>query len=77
MPEKKISHNVKGEIAEENDAIIVVIGEGPYAETDGDRGKNSVAISDKLTDKAKVTLCSASAKIFPKVKLPSGVVNAK
>lgn len=49
MPEKKLSHNVKGEIAEENDAIIVVVGEGPYAETDGDRGKNSVAIS--ATDK--------------------------
>jgi len=49
MPEKKLSHNVKGEIREENDAFIVVIGEGPYAETDGDRGKNSVTIS--ATDK--------------------------
>ena len=49
MPEKKISHNVKGEIADENEALIVVVGEGPYAETDGDRGKNSVAIS--ATDK--------------------------
>jgi len=45
MPEKKLSHNVKGEIAKENEALIVVVGEGPYAETDGDRGKNSVTIS--------------------------------
>lgn len=49
MPEKKLSHNVKGEIAEENDALIVVVGEGPYAETDGDRGENSVTIN--ATDK--------------------------
>lgn len=49
MPEKKLSHNVKGEIAEENEALIVVVGEGPYAETEGDRGKNSVTIS--ATDK--------------------------
>lgn len=49
MPEKKLSHNVKGEIAEENEALIVVVGEGPYAETEGDRGENSVTIS--ATDK--------------------------
>jgi len=49
MPEKKLSHNVKGEVAPENEAIIVVVGEGPYAETEGDRKANAVTIS--ATDK--------------------------
>lgn len=39
----KIAHNVDGTISEDNDAIIVVIGETPYAETNGDRS------ADKLT----------------------------
>lgn len=49
MPEKKLSHDVKGEVVAENDAIIVVVGEGPYAEMYGDRGIDGVTIS--ATDK--------------------------
>lgn len=45
MPEKSLSHDVKGEVLEENDAVIVVIGEGPYAETDGDRSAGALKIS--------------------------------
>lgn len=45
MPEKTLSHDVKGEVLEENDAVIVVIGEGPYAETDGDRSAGALKIS--------------------------------
>ncbi|MDO4332026.1 MAG: glycoside hydrolase family 3 protein [Eubacteriales bacterium] len=45
MPEKKLSHDVKGEVLEENDAVIVVIGEGPYAETDGDRTADALKVS--------------------------------
>lgn len=45
MPEKKISHNVKGEVTSENEALIVVVGEGPYAETEGDRKANAVTMS--------------------------------
>lgn len=45
MPEKTLSHDIKGEVLAENEAIIVVVGEGPYAETDGDRSENGVTIS--------------------------------
>lgn len=49
MPEKTLSHDIKGEVLAENEAIIIVVGEGPYAETDGDRSENGVTIS--ATDK--------------------------
>lgn len=39
----KLAHNVDGTISEDNDAIIVVVGETPYAEMEGDRA------ADKLT----------------------------
>lgn len=45
MPEKALSHDVKGEVKPENDAVIVVVGEGPYAETDGDRTPESLKVS--------------------------------
>ncbi len=41
----KIAHNVDGTISEENDAIIVVIGETPYAETDGDRSPERLTVA--------------------------------
>lgn len=72
MPEKKLSHNVKGEIAEENDAIIVVVGEGPYAETDGDRGGNSVTISatDKtMLDKLRQSLADQGKEDIPVIAI--------
>ncbi len=45
MPGKVLSHDVKGEIAPENDAVIVVIGEAPYVETGGDRKPEELKIS--------------------------------
>lgn len=45
MPEKALSHDVKGEVAPENDAVIVVIGEAPYVETGGDRKPEELKIS--------------------------------
>jgi len=71
MPEKKLSHNVKGELAPENEAIIVVVGEGPYAETDGDRKENTVTISadDKvMLGKLRESL-AASEKEIPVVAI--------
>ena len=68
MPEKKISHNVKGEVEKANDAIIVVVGEGPYAETEGDRSKNSVTIS--ATDKTMLDNLRASLEENGKDEIP-------
>lgn len=68
MPEKTLSHDVKGEVTEENDAIIVVIGESPYAETDGDRGENGVTISS--TDKNMLESLRASLQEQKKEAVP-------
>ena len=64
MPEKKLSHDVKGEVAPENEAIIVVVGEGPYAETEGDRKTNAVTIS--ADDKVMLGKLRDSLEAFPK-----------
>jgi len=72
MPEKTLSHNVKGEIAKENDAIIVVVGEGPYAETEGDRGKSSVTISatDKtMLENLRQSLADSGKKDVPVIAI--------
>lgn len=45
MPDKKVSHDVKGEILEENDAVIAVFGEGPYVESGGDRTIDDLKMS--------------------------------
>lgn len=37
----KVNHSVDGTLAEGTDAVVVVIGEKPYAETDGDRSKKA------------------------------------
>lgn len=74
MPEKKLSHDVKGEVAPENEAIIVVVGEGPYAETEGDRKANAVTIStdDKvMLGKLRDSL-EASPKDIPVVAILIG-----
>lgn len=43
-PDKEFTYNTLGEVGEESDAVIVVIGEGPYAETNGDRAAEEVKI---------------------------------
>lgn len=45
MPEKTLSHDIKGEVLAENDAVIVVIGENTYVETGGDRMPSSLTIT--------------------------------
>lgn len=45
MPEKKISHDINGEVLAENDAVIVVFGEGPYVESGGDRTIDDLKMS--------------------------------
>ncbi len=46
MPEKTLSHDISGVIEEEHDAILVVIGEYPYAESNGDRKADEVVLSE-------------------------------
>lgn len=41
----KIAHNVDGTVSEENDAIIVVIGETPYAEMNGDKSGEMIKVA--------------------------------
>lgn len=43
-PDKEFTYSDTGEIGELNDAVIVVIGEGPYAETNGDRTAEELKI---------------------------------
>lgn len=48
--DRTITHNAIGETTGEEDAIIVVVGEVPYAETQGDRSTSNLTItnSDKI-----------------------------
>ena len=74
MPEKKLSHDVKGEVAPENEAIIVVVGEGPYAEMYGDRSEDGVTISatdKKMLDNLRTSLAE-SGKDIPVVAILIG-----
>lgn len=61
----KIAHNVDGTISEDNDAIIVVIGETPYAETNGDRSADKLAVAANditLMETLEENLANMSAK---------------
>ena len=75
MPEKTLSHDIKGEVLAENEAIIVVVGEGPYAETDGDRGENEVTISavdKKMLENLKQSLTDQGKEDIPVVAILIG-----
>lgn len=48
--DKNISYSMDGKISGEEDAIIVVVGEDPYAETSGDRSSSNLTITN--SDKA-------------------------
>lgn len=45
--ELKLTHDVTGVVNEEADALMVVVGEEPYAETDGDRTAGTLVLSAK------------------------------
>lgn len=68
MPEKAISHDVKGEVLPENDAIIAVIGENPYAETDGDRTAEGLTVT--ADDKQMLENLRASLETNGKEDVP-------
>ena len=48
--DRTITHDTSGEIDKNTEAIIVVVGETPYAETEGDRSTSSLTVSsaDKM-----------------------------
>ena len=75
MPEKKLSHDVKGEVAAENEAIIVVVGEGPYAEMYGDRSEDQVVISAtdrEMLDNLRQSLADAGKEDIPVIAILIG-----
>lgn len=41
----EVTHDITGSIEEEAQALVVVVGELPYAETDGDRGEFAMTVS--------------------------------
>ncbi|MCR5755904.1 MAG: glycoside hydrolase family 3 C-terminal domain-containing protein [Acetatifactor sp.] len=51
LPGRTVLYSAKGELTGEEDAVIVVIGEKPYAETSGDRSSSNLTI-----DKADSTM---------------------
>lgn len=70
MPEKTLSHDIKGEVLEENDAVIVVFGEGPYVETGGDRNPDTLKISaedKKMLDGLQESLAAQGKEDIPVV----------
>ncbi len=44
---QKITYSARGTVSEETDVVIVVVGEEPYAETNGDRTANKLTLSDE------------------------------
>lgn len=60
----KLAHNLDGVVGAENDAVIVVIGEGPYAETDGDRSTDGLTVSVK--DQELLASLQENLKNLPK-----------
>lgn len=68
--ERTIIHNTDGTMTGNEDAIIVVLGETPYAETAGDRSTSTLTVSndDKMLLSAlKDTLTQARQKKIPTV----------
>lgn len=69
---KTITHNADGSTTGEEDAIIVVVGEVPYAETEGDRSASDLTItnSDKIViSNMEDTIAEAKAKGVPVIML--------
>lgn len=70
MPDKTLSHDITGEILEENDALIAVIGEGPYAETDGDRSAQNLKVDAddrELLENLKKSLEEKGKQDIPRI----------
>lgn len=56
--DKKITYNTDGTVTGDEDAILVVVGENPYAETSGDRSSSNLTITND--DKALLQNMEAS-----------------
>lgn len=70
--ERTITHNIMGESTGNEDAIIVVVGEYPYAETNGDRNETNLKISSSdqlLLDNSADTIKNARKKGIPVIML--------
>ena len=68
MPEKTISHDLNGEVLDENDAVIAVFGEGPYVESGGDRTVTDLNISaadEKMLENLRLSLEQKDRKDIP------------
>ncbi|MBR1931069.1 MAG: glycoside hydrolase family 3 C-terminal domain-containing protein [Lachnospiraceae bacterium] len=69
---KNITYNDNGEVAADTDAVIVVVGEVPYAETQGDRSSSNLTITgdDKeLIEQLKASLQAAGKEDIPVIAL--------
>lgn len=70
--DKTITHNEDGAISGSEDAIIVVVGEMPYAETNGDRSTSNLMLdaADRgLLQSMEESLAAARAKGVPAILL--------
>jgi len=69
---RTITHNTTGEVADDTDAVIVVVGETPYAETDGDRTADTLTITNddkKLLDDLQESLQAAGKEEIPVIAI--------
>lgn len=67
---RTITHNIDGSIAGNEDAIIVVVGENPYAETSGDRSSSNLTITNddkKMLQNMETALEKARKKGVPAI----------
>lgn len=65
---KNITYSEGGEIAANTDAVIVVVGEDPYAETQGDRSSSNLTITND--DKTMLSDLKASLEANSKTDIP-------
>lgn len=72
MSEKTLSHDVKGEVLAENDAVIAVFGEVPYVESGGDRTTDSLKMStadEKMLESLKQSLADQGKQDIPVIAI--------
>ncbi len=62
---KEISYNARGKIGEGYDAAVVVVGEEPYAESNGDRTEEGLVLPKTDVNVIKTAIASAKATNTP------------
>ncbi|MFA9463486.1 MAG: glycoside hydrolase family 3 N-terminal domain-containing protein [Velocimicrobium sp.] len=63
--EKEISYNARGKIGEGYDVAVVVVGEKPYAESDGDRTAEGLTLPTEDVNVIKTAISSAKTTKTP------------